>query len=632
MGWSSGQGLAHDPRHGAGGEQPHQVVLQRQVEAAGAGVALAPGPAPELVVDAAALVALGAEHVQPAQRPHLVALGRALVLVLLVELLVPGLALGGVEQVALGQGVEAGQAVGVAAEDDVDAPPGHVGGDGDGVQPPGLGDDHRLPLVLLGVQDRVGDAPLVEQAGQPLGLLDRHRADQHRLAGLVALGDVVDDGVELGLLGLVDLVGVVDPDHRAVGGDGHDGQVVGVGELGRLGLGGAGHARQLVVHAEVVLQGDRGEGLVLVLDPDPLLGLDGLVQPLRPAPTLQDAAGELVDDLDLAVLDDVVDVALVQLLGPQGGRQLVDVVGRQLVVEVVDAEGPLDLVDPGLEGDDGLLLLVDLVVGVAHQDPDDAGELVIEGGGVLHLAADDERRAGLVDEDRVDLVDDGEGVAPLHHVLAGHGHVVAEVVEAELVVGAVGDVGPVGLALQERVLVGGQHHADGEAQPLVDLAHPLGVAPGQVVVDGDEVHAPAAHAVEVDGQGGDEGLALAGLHLGDPAEVQGGPAHQLDVVVALADDPPGRLPDHREGLEQDVVEGVLDLVGLGPGQLLAELHGLVAQLLVGEGLHLRLEGVDVRNKGAQRLELLALARTEDLGEDGHGTSLPVGPARLGAGS
>ena len=88
----------------------------------------------------------------------------------------------------------------------------------------------------------------------------------------------------------------------------------------------------------------------------------------------------------------------------------------------------------------------------------------------------------------------------------------------------------------------------------MDLAHPLGVALGQVVVDRDEVHALAGEAVEVDGQRRDEGLALARLHLGDPAEVQGGAAHELHVVVALADDPVGRLADDGEGLDQQVVE------------------------------------------------------------------------------
>ena len=73
----------------------------------------------------------------------------------------------------------------------------------------------------------------------------------------------------------------------------------------------------------------------------------------------------------------------------------------------------------------------------------------------------------------------------------------------------------------------------------MDLAHPLRVAGGQVVVDGDQVDPVAGEGVQVDGQGGDQRLALARLHLGDPAEVEGHAPHELDVEVALAEDPPG---------------------------------------------------------------------------------------------
>jgi hypothetical protein len=72
---------------------------------------------------------------------------------------------------------------------------------------------------------------------------------------------------------------------------------------------------------------------VLLLDADALLRLDGLVQALRPATAFHDAAGELVDDLDLAVLDDVVDVALEERLCLQG---LVEVVGKLPVARVVE--------------------------------------------------------------------------------------------------------------------------------------------------------------------------------------------------------------------------------------------------------------------------------------------------------
>ena len=72
-----GQRPPHHPAHGTGGEQAQQLVVEAQVEAALPRVALAARPAPELVVDAPALVALAAQHVEPAELAHLFALGPA---------------------------------------------------------------------------------------------------------------------------------------------------------------------------------------------------------------------------------------------------------------------------------------------------------------------------------------------------------------------------------------------------------------------------------------------------------------------------------------------------------------------------------------------------------------------------
>ena len=372
------------------------------------------------------------------------------------------------------------------------------------------------------------------------------------------LDDVLDDGVVLGLLGAVDEVGVVEADHVAVRRDRDDAEVVDLVELGGLGHGRAGHAGELRVQAEEVLQRDRGQRLVLGLDLDALLRLDRLVQSLVVAAAGQDAAGVLVDDEHLAVDDHVVAVLLEQLLGADRVVQEADERGVDRVVEVVDAELVLDLVDGLLEHADRLLLLVDLVVLVALEDVDDAGELRVPGGGLVGRAADDQRRAGLVDQDRVDLVDDREVVAALDHLLLRPGHVVAQVVEAELVVGAVGDVGGV-----LDAALGGRHglqdHADLEAEEAVDAAHPLRVALGEVVVDRDDVDAVAGQRVEVGRQGGDEGLALTGAHLGDVAEVERGAAHDLHVVVPLAQGALGRLANGGEGLRQQIVEGLARL-------------------------------------------------------------------------
>ncbi len=146
-------------------------------------------------------------------------------------------------------------------------------------------------------------------------------------------------------------------------------------------------------------------------------------------------------------------------------------------------------------------------------------------------------------------------MAPLHLLLGAQHHVVAQVVEAELGVGAVGDVGLVGLPPLGRlhaVLQGGHR----ETQELVDRAHPGRVAAGQVVVDRDHVHAAPGEGVQIDRHGGDQGLALAGLHLGDGALMQHDRAHDLDVEGAHARGALRRLARHREGLGHEIVQGL----------------------------------------------------------------------------
>ena len=191
-------------------------------------------------------------------------------------------------------------------------------------------------------------------------------------------------------------------------------------------------------------------------------------------------------------------------------------------------------------------------------------------------SGDDERGAGLVDEHRVDLVDDRVRVSALHAMPEFDHHVVAQVVEPEFVVRPVGDVGLVGraplLASRRRIL----EHAHREAEIVEDGAHPLRVAPGEIVVDGDEMDAAAREGVEVQRHRGHERLPLAGGHLGNLPFVEDDPADELHIVrdhvprhlVARDLDlrpeaSPARLAHGRERLGQDLIEhGLQRLVEL----------------------------------------------------------------------
>ena len=105
------------------------------------------------------------------------------------------------------------------------------------------------------------------------------------------------------------------------------------------------------------------ERLELLLDLHALLRLDGLVEALAPAAAFHDAAGELVDDLHLAVLDHVLDVEVVQRLGFERLDEVVDELRVLRRVEVVDPQRALDLLDAVLRHADRLELLVELEVG-----------------------------------------------------------------------------------------------------------------------------------------------------------------------------------------------------------------------------------------------------------------------------
>ena len=87
-----------------------------------------------------------------------------------------------------------------------------------------------------------------------------------------------------------------------------------------------------MIHAEVVLKGDRGECLGGSLDLDALLGLDGLMESVAVTAPFHDTAGLLVDNLNLVVVDDILDVFLEERIGFEQLSDCVDSLGLDGIV------------------------------------------------------------------------------------------------------------------------------------------------------------------------------------------------------------------------------------------------------------------------------------------------------------
>ena len=262
-------------------EDPHEVVFERQEEDRRPRVSLSSATPPELVVDSARLVTLAPENVQTAEIEN------------------------------------------ALAENDVGSATGHVRRDGDRPLLTRRGDDFRFAFVVLRVQNVVGNSAALEHPGEHLRVLDRDRSDEDRSLGVVDFLDPVDDRLPLLLLGAVDDVRLADALHRLVGRNRDDTETVDRLELLFLGLRGSGHTGDLRIQTEEVLERDRRESLTLFLDLQALFGLDRLVEPVRPAAPFHQSTGELVDDDNVTLFDDVV------IFGP------IDVVRTESLLDVV---------------------------------------------------------------------------------------------------------------------------------------------------------------------------------------------------------------------------------------------------------------------------------------------------------
>ena len=81
-------------------------------------------------------------------------------------------------------------------------------------------------------------------------------------------------------------------------------------EFRGFGIRGPGHPGKLAVEPEVILEGNRGERLVFILNRDLLLSLNRLVKTFRPTTARHCAPGKFINDNDLTLANDVINISL----------------------------------------------------------------------------------------------------------------------------------------------------------------------------------------------------------------------------------------------------------------------------------------------------------------------------------
>ena len=306
----------HDGLDAVAGKNAHQRVIQPEVKARGAWVALAARTSTQLVVDTARLMPFGRNNAQTTQRSDL--------FVLLLPL-----------------GAQAGNFsffrrsiqrlvrfnrfnhfFEIATQHDVSATTCHVGGNRDHLRTSGLRDDVGLARVLLGIEHLMRQVGLDKQVINDFGIFDGACSHQHRLAALITLANILDGRFVLLARGFVHAIELVFAFAHPVGRNNDGFEPVDFLELIGFRVGGTRHARQRVVETEIILESNRGQSLVFGLNLNTLFGFHRLVQAIAPAAARHQATGELVHNDDFALLHHIVLVAVVQQITAQRGVQM----------------------------------------------------------------------------------------------------------------------------------------------------------------------------------------------------------------------------------------------------------------------------------------------------------------------
>ena len=85
-------------------------------------------------------------------------------------------------------------------------------------------------------------------------------------------------------------------------------------------------------------------------------------------------------------------------------------------------------------------------------------------------------------------------MAPLNQFCLINGHIVTQIIKAQFIVGAVGDVAGIGSLPLGRGHTG-DYQANRQTHIAVDLTHPLGVTLGKVLVDRNHVNTAASESI-----------------------------------------------------------------------------------------------------------------------------------------
>ena len=298
------------------GKNAHQIVFKANVVNSCAWISLASRTPAQLIVNAAALTALGTDHQQTAGGHNLFAT--------LTDLFLNSFNFCRLRRVVTQLlGLDGGSHAQVAAQLNIGTTASHAGGNGDRARRARFRNDQRFLCVLTRVQHVVLHLFRFQHFANFFAAFNGLGSYQHRLALFMRLFDPLNDRCHFFGVGTEDHILFVVPNHGHVGRHFDNIQAINLKEFVGFGQGSSRHTSDFFVRSEQILERDCANSWAFRPNRRSFLGFQPLLNTATHAATWHGSTSQGVDQHNFTVGHDVVFAVVKQFMGLQAGLTVV---------------------------------------------------------------------------------------------------------------------------------------------------------------------------------------------------------------------------------------------------------------------------------------------------------------------
>ena len=271
-----------------------------------------------------------------------------------------------------------------------------------------LCNNRGLALVILCVQNFEWNVLFFEVSSDAFVVCDRIGTNEHWLTAIMVFMNLSSNRLKLGSFSAIDKIVFIDTNDWLVRWNLNYIERINLLELFCLSKCRTGHTGKLIVKTEEVLEGNSCESSRLFTNLDTFLSFDSLMKTFIVAAAMHETTSVLINNHNLArVSDNIILIALEESLCAESLLEMINNTSILSAIESLNTKNLLDFFYASISQGNRAAFFIDNIIFVGKLSAD-LSELIVALWIVCCWSGDNKWRTSLINQDRVDLIDDRE--------------------------------------------------------------------------------------------------------------------------------------------------------------------------------------------------------------------------------